>query len=318
MKGWMAAVAAVVAFALPSSHAQKLQVSIATGNKGGVYYPLGEAIASVIARYVPGVSASVRETGGSLDNVRLLASGRSMLAFTMADAAWDAYQGLDRFHGARVPLRTIAVLYPNRMHVVTLEGRGIERFADLKGRHVSTGAPGSGTELMALRLIEAEGLDPSRDLVREQWPLAQSVAALKRGAIDALFWVGGVPTPSLVELAAASDGRMRLIDHGEAAERMRARYGPIYVRSAILPNAYPGLKVETSNIDVWNLLVVPADADERAVYEITRALFEHKDELAQVHREPAMLELANQTPNASPLPYHPGALRYFREMRRAR
>jgi TRAP transporter TAXI family solute receptor len=199
------------------------------------------------------------------------------------------------------------------MHVVTIDGRGITRFSDLKGRRVSTGAPGSGTEVMALRLIEAEGLDPAHDVARVQLPLAESVAALKRGQIDALFWVGGVPTPSITELAATPGVHMRLIDHGEAAERMRARYGPIYVSSRILANAYPGQKVEVSNVDVWNLLVVPADADERVVYRIAKALFEHRDELAQVHKDAALLDPANQTANSSPLPYHPGALRYLRE-----
>lgn len=315
MKGWLALLAAV-AFVLAPAQAQesKPRIAIATGSPGGVYYPLGEAIGRLVSRYVPGADAAILTTGGSLANVQLLDAGRATLAFTMADSAWDAYQGLDRFAGHRVALRTLAVFYPNRMHVITLEGTGITRFADLKGKRVSTGAPSSGTELMALRLLEAEGLGP-QDIVRLQLPVAESAAALKRGTIDAMFWVGGVPTPSITELALTAGRPMRLIAHGEAAERMRARYGPIYVASRILPNAYPGQKVESSNVDVWNLLVVPASTDEKLVYEITKALFEHKDELIQVHKDAAMIELANQTPNASPIPYHPGALRYFRERR---
>ena len=314
VKAWAAALAVVFAFGAAPAHPQqtKSRVAIATGGTGGVYHPLGAAIASVVSRYVPGVDASAAVTGGSVANLQLLDAGRATFGFTMADSAWDAYQGLDRFNGHRVALRTVAVLYPNRMHVVTLEGTGITRFADLKGRRVSTGAPASGTEIMALRLMEAEGLGP-RDVARVQLPVAESVAALRRGAIDAMFWVGGVPTPSITELAATAGRQIRLIDHGEAAERMRARYGPIYIASRIPANAYPGQKVESSNIDVWNLLVVPADADEKLVYEVTRAIFEHRDELVAVHRDAALIELANQTANASPLPYHPGALRYFRE-----
>ena len=163
-----------------------------------------------------------------------------------------------------------------------------------------------------MRLLEAEGLDPQRDVVRSQLGLAESVAALKRGTIDALFWVGGVPTPSITELAQGSR-RMRLIDHGEAIERLRARYGPIYVGSRFMANAYPNQRVESSNVDVWNLLVVPASADEKLVYAITRALFEHRDELAEVHKDAALLDIANQSTSASPIPYHPGALRYLRE-----
>ena len=320
MKAWLALLAAAVALASAPGHAQekqekqekKVRIAIATGGTGGVYYPLGEAMAQIISRYVPEARASATETGGSVANLRMLDAGRADLGFAMADSAWDAYQGLERFDGHRVGLRTLAVIYPNRMHVITLEGTGIRRFADLRGKRVSTGAAGGGTEVMALRLMEAEGLAP-RDIVRVQLPVAESAAALKRGAIDAMFWVGGVPTPSITELALTAGRQIRLIDHGEAAERMRARYGPIYIASRIPPNAYPGQKVESSNVDVWNLLVVPASADEKLVYEITKALFEHRDELVQVHRDAAMIELANQAPNASPIPYHPGALRYFRE-----
>jgi TRAP transporter TAXI family solute receptor len=315
MRGWVAAIAAIVtALALAPAHAQerKARIAIGTGNQGGVYFPLGRAIASVITRYVPGAVASAAETGGSIANVQMIEAGRAQMGFAMADSAWDAYHGLDRFDGHAVALRTLAVFYPNRMHVVTLEGTGVTRFADLKGRRVSTGAAGSGTELMALRLLEAEGLDPKRDVVRSQLGLAESVAALRRGAIDALFWVGGVPTPLLADLARGGR-RMRLIDHGEAVERLRARFGPIYVASHFSANAYPDQRVESSNVDVWNLLVVPATADETLVYEMTRALFEHRDELAEAYRDAALLELANQSANASPIPYHPGALRYLRE-----
>jgi TRAP transporter TAXI family solute receptor len=316
MKGWMALFAgAVAALSVATGVAQekKVHISIVTGGTGGVYYPLGQAIAGVITRHVAGVEASTTATGGSVANVQMIDAGRATMGFAMADSAWDAYQGLDRFAVHKVALRTLAVFYPNRMHVVTLEGTGITRFADLKGRRVSTGAPASGTEIMALRLMEAEGLDAARDVVASHLSVAESVAALQRGDIDAFFWVGGAPTPSITELASASPRQLRLIDHGEAAERMRARFGPIYMKSRFLPNVYPGQKAESSNVDVWNLLVVPADADERLVYELTRAIFEHRDELAKVHKDAAMLDVANQTPNASPIPYHPGALRYFRE-----
>jgi len=311
----MAALAAITtALSLSPAHAQqdKARITIGTGNPGGVYFPLGQAIARVITRYVPGAAASARETGGSIANVQMIEAGRALMGFTMADSAWDAFHGLDRFDRHAVALRTLAVFYPNRMHVVTLDGTGITRFADLKGRRVSTGAAGSGTELMALRLLEAQGLDPKRDVVRSQLGLADSVAALRRGSIDALFWVGGVPTPSLAELARGSR-RMRLIDHGEAVERLRARFGPIYVASHFMANAYPNQRVESSNVDVWNLLVVPASADDELVYRITRALFEHRDELAEAYKDASLLDIATQSPNASPIPYHPGALRYLRE-----
>jgi TRAP transporter TAXI family solute receptor len=316
MKRMLAALVAVVAaFGLATAGAQdkKTRLSIGTGGTGGVYYPLGGGLAAMISKYVPGVEATAEVTAGSIANLQLIGGGKSEMAFTMADAAWDAANGLEKFKDAKVPLRTLVVFYPNRMHVVTVEGTGINTMKDLKGKRVSTGAPASGTEVMAMRLIEASGLDPNKDMTRERLSVAESVNALKDGKIDALFWVGGVPTPSITDLAATPGKKIKLVDHGDAAEGMRKKYGPIYVKNRILANAYPGEARDTSNVDVWNLIVVPEKADENLVYQITRTMFEKKDELVKVHKDASFLELANQMTGASPIPFHPGAARYFKE-----
>jgi len=316
MKRLVAAlVAAIAAFGLATAGAQdkKTRISIGTGGTGGVYYPLGGGLAALISKSVPGVDATAEVTAGSIANLQLIDGGKSEMGFTMADSAWDAFNGLDKFSGKKVALRTLVVFYPNRMHVVTVEGTGINKFADLKGKRVSTGAPASGTEVMSMRLIEAYGMDPNKDLTRERLSVAESVNALKDGKIDALFWVGGVPTPSITDLAATPGKKIKLIDHGDGAENMRKKYGPIYVKNRILANAYPGQAAETTNVDVWNLLVVPENADEQLIYNITKVMFEKKDELVKVHKDAAFLALDNQTTGASPLPFHPGAVRYFRE-----
>ena len=315
MKRFITALVAVVAaFGLATAGAQdkKTRISIGTGGTGGVYYPLGGGLAAMLTKYVPGVEATAEVTAGSIANLQLIDSGKSEIGFTMADAAWDAVNGLDKFSGKRVALRTLAVFYPNRMHVVTIEGTGINSMKDLKGKRVSTGAPVSGTEVMALRLIEAAGLDP-KDMTRERLSVAESVSAVKDRKIDAFFWVGGVPTPSITDLAATPGIKVKLVDHGDAAENMRKKYGPIYVKNRILANAYPGETRETSNVDVWNLLVVPESADEKLVHDIVKALFEKKDELVKVHKDAAFLDLGNQASGASPIPFHPGAVRYFKE-----
>lgn len=312
---FLALVATVAAFGLATGHAQdkRARISIGTGGTGGVYYPLGGGLAAVLSKYVPGIDATAEVTAGSVANMQLIQGGKSELAFTMADTAWDAYNGLEKFKDKKVGLRTLAVFYPNRMQVVTIEGKGIEKFSDLKGKRVSTGAPASGTEVMALRLIEAHGLDPNKDMTRERLSVAESVNAMKDRKIDAMFWVGGVPTPSLTDLAATPGIKIRLVDHGDGAEAMRKKYGPIYVKNKILANAYPGDTRDTTNVDVWNLLVVPDTADEKLVYDITKTLFEKKDDLVKVHKDAGFLDLANQMTGASPIPFHPGALRYFRE-----
>jgi TRAP transporter TAXI family solute receptor len=315
MKRFATALFAVIsAFGLATAGAQdKKQISIGTGGTGGVYYILGGGLAALLSKSIPGLEATAEVTAGSIANLQLIGGGKSEVAFTMADAAWDAQNGLDKFKGREVPLRTIAVFYPNRMHVVTVEGTGINTFKDLKGKRVATGAPASGTEITAMRLIEAFGLDPNKDMTRERLSVAESVSALKDGKIDAFFWVGGVPTPSVSDLAATPGKKIKLIDHGDGVEAMRKKFGPLYVKNHILPNAYPGETRDTTNLDVWNLLVVPEKADEKLVYEITKTLFEKKDELVRVHKDAGFLELANQATGASPIPFHPGAARYLKE-----
>ena len=317
MKRFGAAVLAAVALlggvGCVQAQEKRVRISIGTGGTAGVYYPLGGGIAAALSKYVPGIDATAEVTGGSIANLQLIDGGKSEMGFTMADSAWDAYNGLDKFKDKKVPLRTLIVFYPNRMQVVTVEGRGIEKMADLKGKRISTGAPASGTEVMAMRLLEAYGLDPNKDVTRERLSIGESVNALKDRKIDGLMWVGGVPTPGLTDLAATPGIKIKLIDHGDGAEGMRRKYGPIYVKNRILANAYPGEAHDTTNVDVWNLIVVPANADEKTVYEITKVLFEKKEELVRVHKDAGFLALDNQLTGASPIPFHPGALRYFRE-----
>ncbi|MBE0616704.1 MAG: TAXI family TRAP transporter solute-binding subunit, partial [Proteobacteria bacterium] len=314
MKKLIAVTAALVAaFGLGTAGAQgtKARISIGTGGTAGVYYPLGGGLAAILSKYVPGVEATAEVTGGSVANLQLIGTGKSEIGFTMADVAWDAYNGLSKFKDKKVGVRALAVFYPNRMQVVTLEGKGIEKVTDFKGRRVATGSPGSGTEVMTMRMIEAFGLDPDKDVNRERLSLAESVSALKDGKVDALTWVGGVPTPGLTDLAATPGKTIKLIDHGDAAEGMRKKYGPLYVKNKILANAYPGEPRETTNVDVWNLLVVPESASEDMIYQITKTLYEKKDELVRVHKDAAFLSLDNQMTGGSPIPFHPGALKYY-------
>ncbi len=167
-------------------------ISIATGGTGGVYYPMGGGIAAVLSKHVPGMQATAEVTGGSVDNLKLIGSGKPYIALTMADAGQDAYHGEDKFKGNKVPLRTLMILYPNRMHVVTVEGRGIAKMADLKGKRVSTGSPGSATEVMAFRVIEAAGLDKDKDMKRERLGVAESVNA-HQGRQDRRLLLGRRP-----------------------------------------------------------------------------------------------------------------------------
>src|SRR5712672_2550525 len=243
------AVSAGLAFA-GIVHAQQKTMSIGTGGTGGVYYPLGGAIANVLSKALPNVTATAEVTGGSIDNLKLIGAGQSEMAFTMADAALDALQGNEKFKNNKVPLQTLLVVYPNRMHVVTVEGTGIQTMADLKGKRVSTGSPGGATEVMAFRVIEAAGLDKDKDMKRERLAVAESVNAIKDRKIDAFFWVGGIPTAAVTDLAATPGMKMKMIDHGNLVEKMNAKYGKLYTSSKIKAGSYPGYDKDNSITEV--------------------------------------------------------------------
>ena len=223
---------------LLSVSASAQNISIATGGTGGVYYPLGGGMAAVLSKHVPGMQATAEVTGGSVDNLKLIGSGKPYVGFSMADAALDALRGEDKFKGNKVPVRTLMILYPNRMHVVTIEGRGVTKMADLKGKRVSTGSPGSATEVMAFRVIEAAGLDKDKDMKRERLGVAESVNAIKDGKIDAFFWVGGLPTAAVTDLANTPGTKLKMIDHADVVAAMNKKYGNLYVEDVIPKDIY--------------------------------------------------------------------------------
>jgi uncharacterized protein len=293
--------------------AEQKQLSIGTGDPGGVYFPLGGAVANVLAKALPDLHATVEVTGGSVDNIRLIAAGQSDLGFTMADAAADAMQGQDKFRNNKVALQTLLVVYPNRMHVVTLEDTGIQTLADLKGKRVSTGSPGSATEIMASRAIDVIGLDKDTDIKRERLGVAESVNALTDRRIDAFFWVGGIPTAAISTLATTAGVKMKLIDHADIVDKMNEKYGKLYSKSRIKAGTYPGYKTDSDVAEVWNLIVTGKRMSDEDAYTIAKTLVEKKDEILKVHKEAESFSLDNQVQDRSPIPFHPGALKYFKE-----
>jgi uncharacterized protein len=306
-----ASLALLAAVATPLLAQQTARISITTGGTGGVYYPLGGGMANILSKYVPGLQATAEVTGGSVDNLKLIGQGKSEVGFTMVDAAYDAAQGLDKFKDNKIAARTLMVLYPNRMQVVTVEGSGINKMSDLKGRRVSTGSPGSGVEIVALRVLEAMGIE-KKDIKQERLGAAESVNAIKDRKIDAFFWVGGVPTAALTDLAATPGIKMKLLDHGELADAMNKKYGPLYVKATIAAGGYAGQDKPVSNIDVWNILVASDKMSDQMAYNIAKTLFEKKADLVAVHKEAENIDLKNQTVQ-TPLPFHPGAKKYLEE-----
>jgi TRAP transporter TAXI family solute receptor len=302
-----------IAAAVLALGAQAENLSIATGGTGGVYYPLGGGMAAVLSKYVQGMQATAEVTGGSVANLQLIGTGKPYLGMTMADATLDAYKGQDKFTGKPVPVRTLMVMYPNRMHVVSIEGTGITKMADLKGKRVSTGSGGSATEVMAFRVIEAAGLDKDKDMKRERLGVAESVNAIKDRKIDAFFWVGGLPTAAVTDLANTPGVKIRMIDHAETVPLMNKKYGNLYVQDVITKDIYRGMDRDNKQATVMNLLVAHEKMDDKTAYDIVKAVFDHRDELIRVHKEAENFKLENQKAEASPVPWHPGAMKYFAE-----
>lgn len=308
-------VAAISAWAwVPAAvSAPAVRLSIVTGGTGGVYFPLGGGLAQLISRYIPGVQATAEVTSASVDNMRLIGAKRADLAFTLADTAFDAFNGLTAaFQGNAVPIRTLTPLYNNFNHLVTIDGTGITTIADLKGKRVSVGSPGSGTEVTALRLLEAGGIDPDRDIRKERLGVSESADALRDRKIDAFFWSGGLPTGAVLELASTPGIRMRLVPLDGTLANLQKKYGSLYFRSVILKEMYPGILANAPTVGVANILVVHRDFSADLAYQITKLIYERRAELAQVHKEAANITVIGVA-GRSPVPFHPGAIRYFKE-----
>ena len=298
----------------PPSGGLTQRLSVATGGTGGVYYPYGGGVAKVISDHIDGVEATAEVTAGTVDNLKFIASRGADLAFALADSLDDAAAGRGVFadFGA-VPARAIAVLYDNLNQLVTLEGTGIETVADLRDRTVSTGSPGSGTEITALRILKAAGLNPDADIRKQSLGAAPSVDAIKDDKIEAFFWSGGIPTGSVLDLASTPGRTIKLVPNTDTLPFLHQQYGDSVYHAVTIPGiTYPGMTSDVDVVGVANVLVVHEEMSADLAYRITQALFEHRDVLVAIHPEAAKLTLENAVVGST-VPFHEGAIRFYRE-----
>jgi hypothetical protein len=290
---------------------QTTRLTIATGGTGGVYFPLGGGLAQELSENIEGVEATAQETSASVDNMLLIGNGDADLAFVLGDTAADAVEGRGTdFEGSPIEACTLGILYSNYTQLVTTPDSGIESVADLSGRRVSVGAPGSGTEVIALRILEAAGIDPDADIERSQLLVDETVDGLRDGTIDAGFWSGGLPTGALVDLASA--GELALVPTAEYTSDLADEYGPFYLESEIPAGTYDGVDEAIPTVVVPNVLVVNTSMDEALQQQITQVLFEQKDDLVNVH--PAASELDAATAGEVEfMDVCPGAQTYYDE-----
>ena len=281
-------------------------ITVATGNRGGVYYVLGGAFAAAVTAATDGrLTATAAETGASVQNIQQVVAGTYQVAFSLADTAADAVLGAGSFAGSPQPIRALARLYPNYTQVVVRTDAGVSTLADLRGRRVSTGSPRSGTEVIASRVLQAAGLDPATDVTAQRLDIGTSVDGMRAGTTDAMFFSGGLPTPDIAGLFTSMGDTVRLLGTSAVLDALR-RISPVYDVATIAASTYPG-STDTRTVVVPNLLVVPESLDAATACVLTRTLFERKADLVAANRaaEGIILQQARGT---GPVPLHPGAV----------
>ncbi len=303
------ALAGLVALAAPAT-AQE-QLSIATGGTGGVYFPIGGGIAELINNHVEGYGAVAEVTGASVENMGLISRGDSDFALALADTVIQAYEGTGAFEGRQLPeLRALASIYPNAIQIVALADSGITSLADLRGKRVSVGAPGSGTEVNAQTILTSNGITYD-DITAERLNFNETADALRDGDIDAGFWSVGPPTSSILNLAVTRSIVLIPLSEEEIANARAAE--PAFAPYTLHAGMYEGMDADVASIGIPNALVVHEEMDEELAYQVTRTIFEFVDELRAIH--PAANDTTVEfTMESTPIPLHPGAIRYFEEI----
>ena len=309
MKFLKSLAAATLVLASTPAFAQE-QLSIATGGTGGVYYPMGGGLAEIINNHIDGYAATAEVTGASVENMGLIATGDADVALALADTVQQAYTGTGKFEGQQLPMvRSIGVAYANMVQIVALEGSGITSLQDMVGKRISIGAPGSGTEVNAEQILSANGISYD-DIDEQRLNFNETADALANGDIDAGFWSVGAPTSSILNLATTNNIVIIALSDAELAAADAAN--PVFATTTLAGGTYVGVDDDVKVIGVPNVLVVSSDMSDDLAYAITSAMFENIAELQAVH--PAANETTVELAlTASPIPLHPGAIRYFEE-----
>src|SRR5215471_21358008 len=303
-----AALAAVALLSAPAAQAQSF-INVLTGGTSGVYYPLGVAIGKIYGDKIPNVKTQVQATKASVENLILLQQGRGELAFTLGDSLKAAWEGEEEagFKNKLDKLRTIGAIYPNYIQIVATAESGIKTLADLKGKSLSVGAPKSGTELNSRAILAAAGMT-YKDIGKVEYlPFAESVDLMKNRQLNATLQSAGLGVASLKDLSTSSEITVVAVPK-EVVERI----GPPFVPVVIPGGTYTGQDKDVPTAAVVNYLVTSADVSDDIAYQMTKLIFESLPELANAHVAGKEIKLETAA-TGSPVPLHPGAIRYYKE-----
>jgi uncharacterized protein len=284
-------------------------ISIGTGGTGGIYYPYGGGVAEIWSKYVPNIQAVAEVTGASVENVKLADKGETVVGEVMGDVAVAGYEGGSKFKGKKNDILAMAVMYPNLLQVVTLKSSGITNIEQVKGRHISTGSPGSGTHFMAEAVLKALGI--GKDAYKDsRLSFTESANALRDGTIDVGIWCVGPGTSSILDLATTHN--IRIIgftpQQTEKILAANATYSGVELGGGI----YRGVDAPVPTIGVWNVMICQGSLGRALVYKLVKVLYEHNDYLLKIHPSAAYTTPENAV-KYSPIPLHPGTIEYLKE-----
>ncbi len=296
---------------------EKMSFSIVTGGTGGVWYPLGGALGGIITKNVPNTEATSEATTAAIDNLKLLVAGKAKIAFAYDYHAIMANEGTLAGVSGKNPVRVIMSFYEQPLHIVTKDGTGIKSVTDLKGKHVSTGAPNSGTEEQADYVFKALGMDWNKDIQREKLGAAECVAGLKDGKLDAFFWSGAVPTSSIIDLANTPGLKMVLLPiSGDIADKIMKGNPGVFHKSSFAKASYQGVDIPVDTLAITAVIMAMDDFPQDRLYQIMDVIFANRKEISAVWKEAETLtpQLAYTQINPDAVKYlHPGALKFFKD-----
>jgi TRAP transporter TAXI family solute receptor len=303
-----AAVVAAAVLSMPVAQAQAF-INVLTGGTSGVYYPLGVAIGKIYNDKIANVKTQVQATKASVENLVLLQQGRGEIAFALGDSLKAAWEG-DPEAGFRKKmdrLRTIGAIYPSYIQIVATSDSGIRTLADLKGKSLSVGAPKSGTELNSRAILGAAGMS-YKDIGKVEYlPFAESVDLMKNRQLNATLQSAGLGVASLKDLSTSTDITVVSVPK-EIVDRM----GPPFMAATIPANTYTGQDKDIPTAAVANFLVTSSAVSDDLAYQMTKLIFESLPELANSHVAGKDIRLETAA-IGSPVPLHPGAIRYYKE-----
>ena len=285
-------------------------INVLTGGTSGVYYPLGVALSEIYGQNIPGARAQVQATKASVENLNLLQAGRGEIAFTLGDSLKEGWAGNKEagFPGELTKLRGIAAIYPNYVQIVASKESGITSLEQLKGKSLSVGAPASGTELNARAIFEAAGLTYNDLGKLEYLPFAESVELMKNRQLDSTLQSAGLGVASLRDLATSIP-----INVVAVAPEIVEKIGAPFISVVIPAGTYEGQGEDVATAAVGNFLVSHEGVSDETAYQMTKLLFENLDKMAASHAAAKAIDV-NKALDGMPVPLHPGAERYYKEV----